>query len=103
MAHRLDRAPGSRVPGQHVLLLPPRDAYLLGHRPFLAPDRALAKEVWRPIGSPGVLVVGGEVAGTWRARKSGKALALTVSPQGKLTAAQRKRLDEQAGVGRRRA
>jgi hypothetical protein len=74
--------------------LPPRDAYLLGHRPFLAPDRALAKGVWRPIGSPGVLVVGGE----WRARKSGRTLALTVSPQGKLTAAQRKRLDEQAGM-----
>lgn len=81
-----------------VLLLPPRDAYLLGHRPFLARDRALAKEVWRPIGSPGALVVDGEVAGTWRARKSGKRLQLTVTPHRKLTARHRTAVDEQAEV-----
>jgi hypothetical protein len=81
-----------------VLLLPPRDTYLLGHRTFLVPGRTLAKEVWRPLGSPGVLVLSGEVAGIWRARKSGKTLQLTVNPRGSLTAKQRKELDTQAAV-----
>lgn len=81
-----------------VLLLPPRDTYLLGHRPWLVPDRALAKELWRPVGSPGALVVGGEVAGTWRAGKSGRTLTLTVTPHRKLTAKQRAALDAQAAV-----
>lgn len=81
-----------------VVLLPPRDTYLLGHRAFLAPDRLLAKEVWRPVGSPGALVVDGELAGTWRARKSGKALQLTVSPRRKVTARHRKELEKQAEV-----
>lgn len=81
-----------------VLLLPPRDTYLLGHRPLLVPDRALAKELWRPVGSPGVLVVDGEPAGSWRARASGKTLTLTVAPHRKLTAKHRKALDPQAAV-----
>lgn len=81
-----------------VVLLPPRDTYLLGHRTFLAPDRALAKEVWRPVGSPGALVVEGELAGTWRARKSGKTLQLTVTPHRTLSARHRKALDQQAEV-----
>jgi hypothetical protein len=81
-----------------ALLLPPRDTYLLGHRPFLAPDRALAKEIWRPTGSPGALVVGGEAAGVWRARKSGKTLQLTITPHTKLTATQRKAVTTQADL-----
>lgn len=89
---------GDAPPPPPALLLPPRDTYLLGHRPFLAPDRALAKEIWRAVGSPGVLVTGGEPNGTWRARKSGRTLRLTVAPHTKLTAGQRKALDEQAGM-----
>ncbi|HEX6353838.1 DNA glycosylase AlkZ-like family protein [Actinophytocola sp.] len=79
-----------------VLLLPPRDVYVLGHRPFLAPDRELAKEVWRALSSPGVLVVNGEVAGTWRARKSGRTLELTITPHLALTTRLRKAIDKQA-------
>jgi hypothetical protein len=79
-----------------VRLLPPRDTYLLGHRAFLVPDRALAKEVWRPVGSPGALVVDGEVAGTWRARRSGRTLRLTVTPRRGL--AHRAELEQQAEV-----
>lgn len=81
-----------------ALLLPPRDPYLLGHRPFLAPDRTLAKEIWRPVGSPGALVVDGDVAGGWRARKSGRTLRLTVTSHRELTATQRKALDGQVDV-----
>jgi hypothetical protein len=87
------------VPGPpSAVLLPPRDRYLLGHRPFLVPDRALATQVWRTVGSPGALVVDGEVAGTWRARKSGKTLQLTVTPHRKLSARHRTDVEKQAEV-----
>jgi hypothetical protein len=79
-------------------LLPPRDPYLLGHRHFLVPDRALAKEIWRPVGSPGALVVAGEAAGVWRARKNGKTLQLTITPHTKLTAKQREAVTTQADL-----
>lgn len=81
-----------------LLLLPPRDLFLFGHRPLLVPDRALAKELWRPVGSPGAVVVDGEPAGTWRARKSGRTLQLTVSTHGELAARHEKALGEQAEV-----
>ena len=90
----LDDVPEAPV----LLLLPPRDPYLLGHRAFLVPDRGLAKEIWRPVGSAGALVIGGEPVGVWRARKSGKTLQVTVSPQRTLTKAHRAALDGQAGV-----
>jgi hypothetical protein len=81
-----------------VLLLPPRDAISLGSRGFLVPDRAMAKTVWRSIGSPGTVLVDGDIAGTWRARKAGKVLRLTVSVPGGLTAKQRTRIEEQGAV-----
>jgi hypothetical protein len=81
-----------------VLLLPARDAIALGTRTFVVPDRALAKTMWRPVGSPGTVLLGGELAGTWRARKSGRALRLTVSVPRRLTARQRTTVDEHAQI-----
>lgn len=81
-----------------VLLLPPRDALALGNRAFLVPDRVAAKAVWRPIGSPGTLVVDGDIAGTWRARQHGRTLRLSVSAHRKLTAKHRTAVDAQAEV-----
>ena len=66
-------------PPPPLLLLPPRDTYLLGHRPLLVPDKTIAKELWRPLGSAGPVVVDGEPAGVWRARKSGRRLDISVS------------------------
>lgn len=81
-----------------VLFLPPRDAIALGTRSFVVPDRTLAKTVWRPVGSPGTLLLGGEIAGTWRARKAGRVLRLTVAPARELTAKQRAEMAEQGQV-----
>jgi len=81
-----------------VLLLPPRDAIALGTRSFVVPDRALAKAVWRPTGSPGIVLLDGELAGIWRARKSGRVLRLTVSLPRNLTAKQRTTVEGQAQV-----
>lgn len=79
-----------------ALLLPPRDALGLGSRPFLAPDRDLAKAVWRAIGSPGTVTIHGDIAGTWRARQAGRTLRLTLAAHRKLTAKQRKATEDQA-------
>lgn len=81
-----------------VLLLPPRDAIALGSRAFLVPDREVAKTVWRPVGSPGTVLVDGEIAGTWRGRESGRVLRLTVTMHRTLTAKQRTRVEEQGEV-----
>jgi hypothetical protein len=64
-----------------VRLLPPSDPYLaLRDRDTLLPDRALQRRVWRPIGSPGVVLLDGRMVGTWRPRKQGRRLTLTVEP-----------------------
>lgn len=79
-----------------ALLLPPRDALGLGSRPFLAPNRDLAKDVWRALGSPGTVVIDADIAGTWRARQAGRTLRLTLTAHHKLTAKQRKATEDQA-------
>lgn len=81
-----------------LLLLPARDAVALGTRSFVVPDRVLAKTIWRPVGSPGTVLLGGELAGTWRAKKSGRVLRLTVSVPRRLSAGQRTKVEEQAQV-----
>ena len=78
------------APDAHgAVLLPPNDPYARQvDRTLLVPDKKQRQEVWRPIGSPGVLAVDGEVAGSWRYRSTEQTLA--VEPFGRLTAAQRK-------------
>jgi hypothetical protein len=60
-------------------LLGPFDLYLQARdRPLLVPDPAHAKDLWRTLGRPGGVLSGGEIAGTWRARKAGSALSVSV-------------------------
>lgn len=55
-----------------VRLLPAWDPLLQGRdRDLLVPDRARQKQVWRMLGNPGVLLAGGEIAGTWRVGSGG--------------------------------
>ncbi len=65
-------------PPPACLLLFPRDPYLLGPRWLVAPDAAVAKRVWRPVGSPGALVVHGVVVGDWRYTFSGRTVTFHV-------------------------
>ncbi|GAB3662750.1 crosslink repair DNA glycosylase YcaQ family protein [Actinocorallia lasiicapitis] len=61
-------------------LLPPGDPYLqTRNRPFLVPDKDREKELWRPLGNPGAVLLDGEIAGTWRTARSGSRLDLTVT------------------------
>ncbi|MEA2178042.1 MAG: hypothetical protein QOG77_1339 [Solirubrobacteraceae bacterium] len=68
-----------------VRLLAPGDPLLLARdRELLAPDEALHKRLFKPSGSPGLVLVDGEPAGLWRARKKGKRLEVEVEPLGTL-------------------
>ena len=84
-------------PVRTTRLLGPFDPYLQTRdRSLLVPDRARAKDLWRSLGRPGGVLVDGEVAGTWRPRKSGRRLTVTVQLWQELPAAARTELDEQA-------
>lgn len=66
-------------PVNGVRLLPPGDPYLQTvNRPILVPDPVLAKALFRPVASPGAVVVDGEVAGLWRMRTRGGRLEVSV-------------------------
>jgi hypothetical protein len=70
------------APPPHGLrLLGPFDLFLQGRdRGLLVADRPRAKELWPVLGRPGAVLVGADLAGTWRARKAGKRLTVTVAP-----------------------
>ena len=56
-----------------VRLLPPKDPYLAQpDRATLVPDAPLRKRIFRPVASPGVVLVDGRIAGIWKVRARGK-------------------------------
>jgi hypothetical protein len=68
-------------PGANVVrLLGPFDLFLQGRdRELVVPNEAARKDLWRTIGRPGGVFVGGEVVGSWRPRSTGKRLQLAVT------------------------
>jgi hypothetical protein len=77
--------PGPVAPAR---LLPSGDAFFLLHgadRDLVVPDAARRDLLWTPRVWPGCLLVGGEVAGTWRRADT----AMTVQPWRKLSRAER--------------
>lgn len=79
-----------------VRLLPLRDPYTQQRDHSTIVDSAHHREVWRTVGEPGTLLVDGAVSGTWRARKSGRRLTLTVTPFDPLAARDQARLRDEA-------
>jgi hypothetical protein len=74
----------SAGPAPVVRLLPPSDPWLQSRdREVLVPDAALRKAIWRPIGSPGVVLAGVEVVGVWRTKQKGRTLRLEVEWSGR--------------------
>lgn len=64
-----------------VRLLPPSDPYLQSRdRLLLVSDGERRSEIWKSIGSPGVVLIGTEIEGTWRPRTTGKLRLMVVSP-----------------------
>lgn len=85
-----------------VRLLPPSDPWLQARdRELIAPDPELRKALWPILGRPGALLVHGDIVGTWRARKQGRRLELTVQATGKLPSATRDGLDDEAALAAR--
>jgi hypothetical protein len=79
-----------------VRLLPPKDPYTqLRDRETIA-DRKYHREVWKPVGDPGTVLVDGEIAGTWRPRKNGRTLTLAVTTFRPLLAGEKKALRDEA-------
>ncbi|QQQ74497.1 winged helix DNA-binding domain-containing protein [Saccharothrix sp. 6-C] len=79
------------------LLLFPRDPYLLGPRRLVA-DPDVAKRVWRPVGSPGALVVHGRVVGAWRHEFRGRTVTFQLTGWSKVKGTARRAIKDQAGV-----
>ena len=61
-------------------LLGPFDLFLQAtDRTLIVDDPDRAKTLWPVLGRPGAVLLGGEMAGLWRARKSGRTLGSTSS------------------------
>jgi DNA glycosylase AlkZ-like len=78
-------APGPVAPAR---LLPSGDAYFLLYatdRDLLVPDADRRRALWTPRAWPGGLLVGGEIAGTWRRADT----VMTVQPWRRLSRAER--------------
>jgi winged helix DNA-binding protein len=78
-------APGPVAPAR---LLPSGDAYFLlygADRDLLVPDAVQRGALWTPRVWPGALLVGGEIAGTWRRADA----VMTVQPWRRLSRAER--------------
>ncbi|WP_328471726.1 winged helix DNA-binding domain-containing protein [Actinoplanes sp. NBC_00393] len=81
-----------------VRLLPYFDSYAVGGRPreVLFPGAAATRALaGGQAGNYPVLLVDGVVAGVWHQRRSGRRIAVTVEPLGRLTRGQLADLDEQ--------
>lgn len=91
-------AAAERVPV--VRLVPPMDPLLQARdRDLLVPERARQKEIWKLLGNPGALLLGGELAGVWRAKLAGrKRVDLTVTPFDTLTAKDRRAVERESAV-----
>jgi hypothetical protein len=89
--NRGDTAFDDEVPA--VRLLPYFDAFAVGSQPrsMLFPGRAAERALARTqAGNYPVLLVDGVVAGVWHQKRSGRRIAVTVEPLGRLSASRRR-------------
>ncbi|HQR79388.1 MAG TPA: winged helix DNA-binding domain-containing protein [Actinomycetota bacterium] len=61
-----------------VRLLPPHDPYTQARDRETIVGSGYRREVWRPIGAPGTVLVEGEIGGIWRARKQARKLRIDI-------------------------
>jgi hypothetical protein len=79
-----------------VRLLPPRDPYTQMRDRETIVDKKYHPEVWKTVGEPGTVLAGGNIIGTWRPRKSGRKLAITIKTFGTLPDRDKKALQGEA-------
>jgi hypothetical protein len=96
-AWRLPTSEAAQVPGDLVRLLGPFDLLLQGRdREVLVPETARHKALWPVLGRPGVVLVGTDLAGTWRPRASGRRLAVRLDLWRPLPRSTRSLVEQQA-------
>lgn len=89
-ADELDSPPAA----SGVRLVPPGDPYLQKpNRPLLAPAAELRKRLFRPVASPGAVLVDGRLVGLWRVKAKGKKAEVSVEKLGRVA---RGKLEEEA-------
>lgn len=82
---------------EQVRLLGPFDLFLQARdRPLLVADATRSKALWPVLGRPGAVLVNGDIAGTWRPRRSGNTLTVRVEPFTRIAATTRNAIAEQA-------
>lgn len=79
-----------------VRLLPPRDPYTQMRDRETIVDKKYQRDVWKTVGEPGAVLAGGNIIGTWRARKSGQKLTITITTFGSLPDRHKKSLRDEA-------
>lgn len=95
LAEDLEALEGADASGTR--LLGPYDLFVQGRdRATILPDPSRHKALWPVLGRPGAVAVDGEIAGVWRPRKSGKRFKAAVEPWRKLSAPERRAVEEQA-------
>lgn len=77
-------------------LLPPHDPYTQSRDRETILDKRFHQDVWKSAGDPGTVLVDGEIAGTWRPRKSGRNLTITIKTFGSLRARDKNSLQTEA-------
>lgn len=76
---------GAAAKAEGIRMLPPGDPYLaMPDRGTLVPDADLSKRIFRPVASPGVVLVDGRIAGLWRVKAKGKRSAFAVEELGRV-------------------
>ena len=80
-------------------LLPAGDPFLAQRdRATLLPDKAHQRAVWRPVGSPGLVLMTGRPVGTWRAKKARGRLCVTIDLFASLGERQRTAVEHAASL-----
>lgn len=80
-------------------LLPAGDPFLAQRdRATLIADKARQRAVWRPVGSPGLVLMTGHPVGIWRARIAGSRLHVSVEAFGTLGDRQRTAIEQAAAM-----
>ena len=65
-------------------------------RETLLPDREQRRQLWRPVGGPGLVLVDGHAAGIWTSRRNGKTLSVTVDPFSRPSRTARRAISDEA-------
>ncbi|WP_277883528.1 DNA glycosylase AlkZ-like family protein [Arthrobacter sulfonylureivorans] len=79
-----------------VRLLPPHDPYTQMRDRETIVDKRRHRRLWKTVGEPGAILLGGKITGTWRPRKSGRKLTVTVTTFDSASARDKKLLQDEA-------